>query len=180
MGSTNLFPTNYKGSIDDAIQGARATYYAQFVLPQKWRKADGKPIAFEDVVAPYRYGTYGQHEVVFVTVNDEAFITGRMEADPYVPGIIQYHDIDIEFVGHRGYPYVLTVWRDYSYRPDTPWNKSSEQWGYGGAASGVITELLTFEEALKLHYFTDDDLSLIATKADEIRENPDLWHWSND
>lgn len=177
----SLFPMGYKGIDFDVVEAAKASYFAQFVLPQKMKKSDGSAVSFLDVVAPYRYGGYGAHEVLFLTIADEAFASGRMGVDPFIPAVIHHNDIDIEFVGHLGYPYVLTKCESDPYRPDTSeYEGPSRQRGLGGSASGVYMELLTFEEALKLEYFSDDDLRGLAIKADEIRDNPESWHWNAD
>ena len=166
-------------STNDPFVRMRRAYYCEFVLPQGMTKSDGSAISFDDIVVPYRYGNINGHEIAFVTYLDEGSPLGKLDATPYSPAVVRKGDIDIEFVGHRGSPFVWTLDRNNVYRPDVS-DPAMYQDRYGAEACRVMADFLLFEEALKLDYFSDEDLLSLAAEAEEIRQDPSLWHWSNE
>lgn len=170
----------------DGVNWPRYCWYMTHVAPTDARKSDGSRIGFEDVVVPYRYGTiqvpaYSKsggiignldYHVVFITYLDPANEDGRLDVDPYEAPVYRHNGIEIEFVGHRGYPFVWAqVGGMKDYRPDDH---------YDNMVANIFADFLDFGDAIRLDYFTDDDLMALAAKAKEVADDPNQWHWTND
>lgn len=162
-------PTPYPADADIPLY-SRICYYAAYILPARTMKSDGTTVVFSDVVVPYRYGEFSGHHVVFLTYSDPNNPVGKVDASPYEAARISHNGIDIEFVGHHGFPYVYT-------RPESSQSESDiMRYDY---AAYIRSGFLEFNEALKLGYFTDDDLRGLQASANAIRDNSSLWHWDN-